>query len=313
MKRDNINYLTVGLFVLSMFVLLMVVLYRLTGADTNADVYFAYYDNIAGIKGGSMVTYGGYQLGYVKKIVPVQEDMKTRYKVFIAIQSEWKIPADSVARILTPGLLAGNHIDINEGKSKKVLSPGDEIVGQEEVGIMTAMNTLARELEGISDRSIEPLIDNINAHVNRIGSGLSERIPEMTANINALLDKLNNGATHLSAILNSKNTSYIDSILSNSNQFTKKFVALSERFDESTVELDKILKNANMVVTDNQQDIRSSVFALRTSLEVVSSNIRSIVYNMEATSRNMNEFSRGIRENPGLLLGGKPPVDKGVQ
>lgn len=313
MKRDSINYLTVGVFVLSMFILLMVVLYRLTGADANADVYFAYYDNISGIKGGSMVTYGGYQLGYVKKIVPIQEDIKTRYKVFIAVKSDWKIPADSVARILTPGLLAGNHIDINEGESKNILSPGDEINGQEEVSIMTAMNTLALELEGISDRSIEPLIDNINGHVNRIGSDLSARIPEMTANINALIGKLDNGAMHLGEILNSKNSGYVDTILSNSSQFTGKFVALSERLDESTVELDKILKNASMVVTDNQQDIRSSVFALRNSLEVVSNNIRSIVYNMEVTSRNMNEFSRGIRENPGLLLGGKPPVDKGVQ
>lgn len=313
MKRNNINYLTVGLFVLSMLVLLMVVLYRLTGADANADVYYAYYDNITGINGGSMVTYGGYQLGYVKKIVPIQENMKTRYKVSIAVQSGWKIPDDSVARILTPGLLSDNHIDINEGESKKILSPGDEITGQEEVSIMTAMNTLALELEGISDRSIEPLIDNINGYVNRIGSDLSERIPEMTANINELLAKLNNGATHLSAILNSKNSRYVDTILSNSSQFTGKFVELSERFDESAAELDKILENASMVVTDNQQDIRSSVFALRTSLEVVSSNIRSIVYNMEATSRNMNEFSRGIRENPGLLLGGKPPVDKGAQ
>ncbi len=32
----------------------------------------------------------------------------------------------------------------------------------------------------------------------------------------------------------------------------------------------------------------------------------SIVHNLEGTTRNMNEFSRLIRQNPGLLLDGTP-------
>ena len=142
---------------------------------------------------------------------------------------------------------------------------------------------------------------------------MSARIAEMTVGVSTLLDKLNIGAEQLNAVLTSKNLAYIDNILSNSSQLTGKLVDLSERFDKATAELNKMLKNANMVITDNQQDIRSSVFALRSSLEVVSSNIRSIVYKMETTSRNMNEFNREIRENPGLLLGGKPPADTGVR
>jgi len=42
----------------------------------------------------------------------------------------------------------------------------------------------------------------------------------------------------------------------------------------------------------------------------VSRNIDSITYNLEGTSRNMSEFSREIRENPGLLLGGNKPVQE---
>jgi phospholipid/cholesterol/gamma-HCH transport system substrate-binding protein len=313
MKRENTNYLTVGIFVFSMFVILMVVLYKITGVDTNADVYYSYYGNITGINEGSMVTYGGYQVGYVKEITPSQENGKTRYKISIAVKSGWKIPADSVAAILTPGLLSENHVDISEGESKKMLSPGDEINGREEISIMTAMNSIASELEGVSENSLAPLFDNINQHIDRIGSDLSTRIPEMTANVNELLDKLNHGATQLNSILNTKNTDYINNIFENTNQFTDKLKGISARFEDSQEFLDKILENTNLVVTDNQEDIRSSVIALRTSLEEVSKNIRSIVYNMETTSRNVNEFSRTIRENPGVLLGGKPPVDKGAQ
>lgn len=313
MKHENINYFTVGIFVFSMFILLMAVLYKLTGADTSADVYFAYYDNITGITEGSVVSYGGYQIGYVKKIVPVQKDRKTYYKMSIAVKSGWKIPADSVARILTPGLLSENHVDIHEGDSEKILSPGDEIAAQEEVSIMTAMNLIANELEGVSKNGLVPLIDTINQHVDRIGSDLGAKIPEMTTNVNELLKKLNNGAMQLNSILNTKNTGYLNNIFRDASQFTDKLAGISERFENSQAALDKILENTSLVITDNQNDIRNSIIALHGALELVSKNIRSIVYNMESTSRNMSEFSREIRENPGLLLGGKPPADKAMQ
>jgi phospholipid/cholesterol/gamma-HCH transport system substrate-binding protein len=313
MKHENINYLSVGIFVFSMFILLMVVLYKLTGVDTDADVYISYYDNITGITEGSVVSYGGYQIGYVKRIVPVQKDKKTRYKMSLAVKSGWMIPADSVAAILTPGLLSENHVDIHEGTSEKILSPGDEIRGQEEISIMTAMNLVARELEGISEKGLAPLLDNINQHIDKIGSDLSTKIPEMTTNINELLNKLSDGANQLNSILNTKNTKYINNIFRDANQFTAKLAGISERFEDSQATLDKILKNTSLVVTDNQNDIRNSIIALHGALEMVSKNIRSIVYNMESTSRNMSEFSREIRENPGLLLGGKPPADKATQ
>lgn len=313
MKRESINYFTVGIFVFSMFAILMIVLYKVTGVDTSADVYYAYYNNITGINEGTMVTYGGYQLGYVKKVMPDQKGGKTRYKISIAVKSGWQIPADSVAAILTPGLLSENHVDISEGESKNFLSPGDEIIGREEVNIMMAMNLIAHEIEGVSENSLAPLFDNIHQHVDRIGADLSARIPEMTAHVNDLLNKLSYGAAQLNSILNTKNTNYINNIFKDTHQFTSKLNGLSDRFEDSQVLLDKILENTNSVVTDNEKDIRNSIISLRTSLEEVSRNIRSIVYNMETTSRNMNEFSRTIRENPGVLLGGKPPVDKGVQ
>ena len=49
---------------------------------------------------------------------------------------------------------------------------------------------------------------------------------------------------------------------------------------------------------------------LRESIGVISYNIQSIMYNMETTTRNMNEFSRQLRDNPGVILSGKPPADE---
>ena len=54
----------------------------------------------------------------------------------------------------------------------------------------------------------------------------------------------------------------------------------------------------------------ASVVDLRYTLSTVAQRIDAMTYNMEGASRNMYEFSRQIRLNPGLLLGGTPPTDE---
>ena len=49
---------------------------------------------------------------------------------------------------------------------------------------------------------------------------------------------------------------------------------------------------------------------LRYSLQAVARNIDSVTYNLEGTARNMNEFSREIRQDPAVLLGGGRPREE---
>ena len=55
------------------------------------------------------------------------------------------------------------------------------------------------------------------------------------------------------------------------------------------------------------------MIALRYTLEELSASAEGILQNLESTSRNMNEFSRQLRRNPGLLLSGKPAAEVGVR
>ena len=49
---------------------------------------------------------------------------------------------------------------------------------------------------------------------------------------------------------------------------------------------------------------------LRYLTDSVSRHIDAINRNLEGAARNLYEFSRQIRQNPGLLLGGTPPRDQ---
>jgi phospholipid/cholesterol/gamma-HCH transport system substrate-binding protein len=310
MKQDHINYLVVGIFTLSMLAALLVVLYRLTGREADAETYITYYRNITGLDIGSTVTYGGYQVGQVDGIHPEQTNGKTRYKLELAIKSGWKIPDNSVARIVSPGMLADNLIDIKEGNSTKYLAPGQEIKGQEEASIMSVLNSVAYEIKDISDNSIKPLMDNLNRHVGDIGSELGKKLPEITKNVDRLLGLLGDSAGQLKEMLGDENKTHVNNIVKNADEFSSRLLTLSHDFNDTRDMIEDLLKKSSDTVVENRKDLRDSVTALRTSLLTISQNINTIIYNLETTSRNMNEFSRQVRENPGLLLGGSPQQDK---
>lgn len=306
MKKQSVNYLAVGLFVLGMFVLLMVILYRITGREGDTEAYYVVYSNITGVQVGTAVTYGGYQIGQVQQISPVRNG-GTRFKLRLGIKKGWKIPEDSVARVISPGMLSDNLINIVEGDSTQYLSPGEQLRGREEISMMSLLNSMAYELKTLSDESIKPLLENLNNQVSTIGSDLSEKIPRITANTNQLLAQLQASAENLNGLFSEENRGHFASVVRNADRLSENLVRLSERFSEARGGLDELLENSNALILDNREDIRESVIALRQSMDTISQNIDTVVYHLEVASRNMNEFSRQIRQNPGLLLGGSTP------
>src|SRR3990172_5829245 len=106
MRRDRVNYFVIGVFVLAAGAALLLLLYRLTGTTGPTDRYHAYYDNVAGIKYGTVTYYKGFQVGQVESVSPEHREHRTRYRVEFSVTRGWKIPSGSVAAIVLPGPLA---------------------------------------------------------------------------------------------------------------------------------------------------------------------------------------------------------------
>lgn len=313
MKRDTINYLMVGSVVSLAFVLLLYVLYRLSGGVNENDRYHVFYAKVGGLSEGTPVTYEGYKLGSVVAIVPAKQAGKTRYRVDLRIRDGWQIPADSVARIYSEGLLAETVINIEEGASAHFLSPGTELMGRQGVDLFSALSVIADEVGGLAEHSIRPLLDNLNARINRLGDDVGERLPQILDGMQLLVGSLQDSAERVNRILDNRAEAKLVRTIDNSEQMAANLLQLSEGLLEVKREADVLLTNSNALVQDNQEDLRLAMIALRRSLEEVAAYTDSILRNMEGASRNMNEFSRQIRDNPGLLLGGSAPREEGVR
>lgn len=303
MQDSRINYVVVGAFVTAMLAAFVVIVSVLAGNTGDTDEYYTVYDNVGGVKLGTLVFYEGYQVGQVDEVVPLGEGPQVRFKVVMAVQEGWKIPVDSVARAQVSGLLSAIAIDIQGGKSANVLKPGSEIEGVEGTNIFATLADISAEFSDLSANSVKPLIASLNKYVEEFGSVTMGHLPALMAN----LEKLSGSLERTSAIvekdmLKPENRAHFDAIMTN-------FGAVSNDLKQTSALLNSSLVNINALVEKNSGNVDEAVRSLRYSLDTFSRHVDDIAQNIDATARNMNEFSRSIRANPGVLLSGADAPD----
>ena len=284
MKKDNVNYVLVGVFVIVMLLVLFAMLYKITDQEVGSVKYFTTFDDITSLKNGAQVTAGGYKIGKLAHVQPVRTNGKTRYRLELDIKGDWPIPEDSLVSIGSSGVIKDKELVITEGMSQKLLAPGSEIQSK--------------------------ISEDVLAMVTAMGKDLQQLVPEASQDIKQVLTKMNATMDKLARVLNEQNIHHISRTLDNADTTTSKLVILADKLDQLEVKVNHTLKQADSLLSDNQQDVRTSMQQLRHSMEAVSSHIDGIMYNLDASSRNMNEFTRQLRNNPAVLISSKPPQDQ---
>lgn len=302
MRQDNINYFTVGLFVIGAMLVLMIALYNITGRSADADDYYVEIKNVAGVRAGSPVTYAGFEIGQLADIEPVRTNGHTRYRLKLLVKSGWSIPVDSIAQIVTPSLLGEKQIDIAEGKSTKFLNVGDTLMGKESADMFVLVEQISNEFQKLSDQGLKPLLNTLN-------SEFADSFPSLVKQTSTLLASLNQSAIELQKLVESVDQKRVDQIVGNAHQVTKDLLEVSSKLDNAALELDKLMNTTSSMMDANNQDLRKALLDLRTSMGVLEENMNSIMYNIDTSSRNLNEFTRQLRDNPSVLLNSKAPSD----
>lgn len=300
MKRDTINYVMVGAVVSVALVLLLVGLALITGRSGASTDYFVQYRNVTGLRFGAPVFYEGYRIGDVGDIEPQRNANGTRYKVTLSVKHDWTIPKDSIARLQSSGLLADMSIGIKEGSSKQVLVAGAEIKGAENADIFAAVGELAGQVSTLTRDQISPMIAMLSQRVDSITGSLDNSTPEILGQAQTLLGKLNGASDALDDLLKPQNRAAVAGILGNVQ-------GLSGELRETRKTLDQTVGELAEIARENRGDIRGAVTDLATVMASLSSRMDVITHHLESATRNLDEFSREIRRNPGQLLRSPEP------
>ncbi len=284
MKKDNINYLMVGLFTFTGILLLLYMLFKIAGNISDTDQYFVDFENVTGVKDGVVVTYSGYEIGAVSGVEPIVEEGYVSYRLSLLVKSGWRIPEDSKARIVRPTVISGRQVEITQGISKQYLEPGEVISSTEAVDVMKLVDSVAEELHRF--------------------------IPRTTDNVDKLLTRLNHSADQLASLLSDRNIAHLNNLLEHADTTSQNVSQLADSLNRINKQLNNILDKTDVILGDNSDDIRYTVMEMKKSVSAVSSRIDSVMHNLESTSQNMNEFSRTLRNQPSAIIGSKPPAEQ---
>jgi phospholipid/cholesterol/gamma-HCH transport system substrate-binding protein len=293
MRNPRINYVVVGSFVLVVLAGFVLTIARLSGRGGAAETYYTSFSSVAGIVRGTKVLYQGYGVGQVEDVEPVRRDERQVFRVAMSIRSGWPVASDAVAHIST-GFLSAVTIDIHSDGAGETLPPESEIPGRDPTQVFQIVSEVAGEVNAIMRDTVRPLVEQV-----------AERVPEMVDDLDAFSTSLRRTGEQMEAVFTEENRDNINNILSNLDTTSDAVATLSQNLGTTRQQLADILVKIDALVGRNEANVDQALHDLRYSLESVARHIDTINYNLEGTSRNMNEFSREIRENPGVLLGGK--------
>src|SRR4051794_7039351 len=331
MRNYSISYVTVGVFVSAMIVALVVTLTLIAGRTGPRDPYRVMFDNVTDLKYGTVVRYEGFPIGTVDEIVPFYENGKYRFGVMISVRKDWRFPADSKAGIRASSFLAAKTIDIGGGKSADLIAVGGDIPGTGAGDMFALMSGLAGRVGALLDTGVVPLIEQLKTSIKQLtdtadstigGVGgdvrglianASTHLDAISANVTQLTDSMQTNLDQLHKVLSDGNVKSVGNILDNLDAASVNANKTLAELNALSIEVNGVAQSIHAMVNRNARNVDKSTADLEYVLRAVSQNIDAITNNLEGTTRNMNEFSRLIRQNPGLLLGGgSPETDKGL-
>lgn len=300
MKDPKVDYTLVGGFVLAMLVALVVFLAVLTGQGWRTDTYYTYYDGVTGVIPGTQLLYEGYRIGQVETIERSPDPDTKRFRVTLQVTEGWKIPVDSVAAITEPGLLSAITIDVHAGQADAYLEPGDVIQGRDLQSVFTAVGTLAEQVEVMIRDDLQPIMDS-----------LGQATPRILADVEAITSDLSRVTGEMSVLLDATNRTRIDATIRNMSVTANRLEDMTQDVESAMGEVGDMVRGVGGLVDEHREALAESIQDLRFTLDSVARHVETINANLEATSHNMNEFSRQIRRDPSVLVRGTEAAPEG--
>lgn len=330
MRHQQLNYAVVGAFLLAMIVAALGAVVLLSGGTASRDSYTIVFDNVADVKFGTQVRFEGYPVGQVEAIDPVVENGTTVFHLEVSVEEGFVIPADSVARIASSQFLGAKTVEINRGTSTAALSPGAVIASAPAADMFSAMSSVAGTVGELSREGLKPLLDRLvelvnNANslidrdvttlvgsLNAVATDTRNQVPQIAGEILTFTEELNATLAQVQVLVSDQNVGEVQQTVHNISAVSGDFVAISRSVQSMLGQLETMVADLQGLVEKNEGKVEASLDDTRYILRSIAQNIDSINHNLAGTTRNMNEFSRLIRQNPSLLLGGSPPEEVNV-
>ncbi len=321
MRNHTLNYVAVGLLVIAMLAAAIGSALLLTGRAGPADPYYIVLDNVADVKFGTLVRYEGYPMGQVEAVTPIDDGPRMRFRVDISVHKGWRIPDDSIARIGSSSLLSTKTIDIAGGIHESPVPVGGQITGAATSDLFAAAASMAGEIGDLNRDGLRPLIEQVSGMVANMDAIVEQDLKHLASRLAAVAETVERqvpvilGGLEESTIqatealaavrrmVSQENIDLVHQTLQNVESASDHFDAVGRELGGTAEELDRLIRRVDGLIAQSEDEAKVALENAGYVLRSIAQSIDTINQDIEGAARNMNEFSRLIRQNPSALLG----------
>lgn len=227
--------LKVGSFVTIGIGLIMLAILVLGGTNnilTRQNTYYVHFPSVDGLITGAKVVLSGIQVGTIEDIEFDLKNKDVRLTIKVGKRFEEWIRKDTMAEILTQGVLGDKFISLSAGSQEiAILPPRSEIPNRpvkdlaqflsKGDSLMVSLNSIAGSLDRLikqfeSKNRSETFFDGMSStakHLSVISKKLSEEIENIKFksamnHVNSIFEKINNGTGTIGALINDPSLYY---------------------------------------------------------------------------------------------------------
>jgi phospholipid/cholesterol/gamma-HCH transport system substrate-binding protein len=177
---------------------------------------------------------------------------------------------------------------------------------------MANLASISADLRRLMDQQVRPLVENLNRRVEGVAV-VQAQATALIQDLRTLTAKLNETADSVHEILSAENRRKVVAVLGNMKTLSDNFLQVSENALDLTPAIDKLVADTGKLLSDNREDLTTAVHELRATMRVIAGSVGTVSQRLDSASRNFNEFSRQVRENPTVLLGIRSPKEPEVR
>jgi phospholipid/cholesterol/gamma-HCH transport system substrate-binding protein len=306
-RRKRIANAAVGAFAIAGIVAIVGAFVLLSGKGRDGDAYGTRFSNVSGIAKGTKVAFEGFIVGRVDDVLPARTDDKVGFLVKLSIDRDWIVPEGSTTKVTASGILSAMIIDIKAGPGPGRIPVGGEIPGKATsdnlysaaTDVSGKVGELSATLKDISDNDLRRTIGALDAQIKRLEPLLDKDVPALIGHLNRMGEDGERMTKILSErIVTEKNAELVQKTL-------VAALTLAAGAEETRRRIDKTAERADALLAGGEADVRETVRELRKTLRSVSESADPLLRDMEASARNLREFSGQLRNDPSILIRGR--------
>jgi len=269
------------------------------------NLYYAIFNQVDGLENSNPVLINGFKVGVVKNI-KFEEGNTGRFLVTLLVGKKYNITENTIAKMISTGILGGKAIKLEVKIGSKYHNPGDTLPSQIETGLI---DQLGHQISPVKQKAESLMVEfekTLRIMSEVFNEANRDQLNQSFANLNKALYSINQTAAELDTTLSPNGTlrkifSNVESIslnMKNNNKdiskIVKNFSAISDtiakfKLASTMIQVDSAIRQFNAVVTK----INSGEGTLGNLIKN-----DTLYYNLESASKNLDLLIKDVKENP---------------